>query len=101
MYPPLPPPPRPPVGGDRHLAQQALKVLGAKGAREDVHKAPEAPKLIYTVILWYGLAVQSPLPPPPLRDRHFMTVPRPPMGGITRGGGRNKEDRKLQLTFLL
>ena len=59
------------MGGDRHLAQ---KILGAEGARENFNKAPKAPTLIYTVMLWYGFTVQSP-PPPYGGDRHFMTVP--------------------------
>ena len=61
------------------------------------YQAPKAPKLIYTVILWYRFVVQSPPPPPPrgggpsLCDR----PPLPPEGGdrpdkrgeISRGGG--------------
>jgi hypothetical protein len=45
------------------LAQKAWMILGAKGATENFYKAPNAPKLIYTVILWYSFVVQ-PLPPP-------------------------------------
>ena len=43
-----------PLGGNRHLAQKAQKILGAK---ENFYKAP---KLVYTVILWYRFVVQSP-----------------------------------------
>ena len=60
---------------------KAGKVLGAE---ENFYKAP---KLIYTVILWYRFVVQSPHPPaegePSLRNR----PPRHDNGGeITRGG---------------
>ena len=39
------------------LAQKAQEILGAEGAKENLDKAP---KLIYTVILWYRFAVRSP-----------------------------------------
>ena len=56
-----PPPPLaiPPPPGNRHLAQKALKIPGAKGAKGNLYKAP---KLIYTVILWYSFVVQCPPP---------------------------------------
>ena len=68
--PPFVIPPPPPQGGEGHVAQKAQKIPGAKGAKENFYKAP---KLIYTVILWYSFVVQSPPPPwggePSLRDR--------------------------------
>ena len=36
-------------------------MLGAKGAKENFYKAP---KLIYTVRVWYSFVVQFPPPPP-------------------------------------
>ena len=45
------------------LAQKAQKILSAKGAKENFHKAPKAPKLLCTVILWYSFVVQPPPPP--------------------------------------
>ena len=60
----IPPPATPPpLGGNGHLVQKAQKILGVKGAKENCYKAPNAPKLIYTVILWCSLGVQSPPPP--------------------------------------
>ena len=56
-----PPPPfgtPPPRGGTITLAQKAWKISGSEGAKENFYKAP---KLIYTVILWYSFVV----PPPP------------------------------------
>ena len=53
-----------PPGGNSHLAQKAYKILGAKGAKENFYKVPNAPKLIHTVTPWYSFVVQSPPPPP-------------------------------------
>ena len=74
----LPPPPFviPPPGGNAHLAQKVLKILGAKGAKEKFYKALNAPKLIYTVILCCTLVV---LPP---RGRTITTLV-----GRLQGGG--------------
>ena len=84
MHMQIPPPPS--LRGNRHLAQKAQEILGAEGARENFYKALKAPKLIYTVILWYRFVVQSP-PPPRGGDRHFMTVPLPLGGtGLTKRG---------------
>ena len=56
--------PPPPQAGNRHpFAQKAKEIPGAK---ENFYKLPKAPKLIYTVILWYRFVVQS--PPPPKRS---------------------------------
>ena len=71
--PPLQPPPPLVGGGDCHLAQKAWKIPGAKSAKEMFYKAP---KLIYTVILWYRFVVQL-----GGGGRHFMTVPPPGGGG--------------------
>ena len=87
LYPPCnaPPPcnPAPPPGGNGHLAQKALKILGAK---ENFYKAP---KLIHTVILWYSFVVQS--PPPPGGELSLRDC-RPPVGGnchdIGEGGSK-------------
>ena len=46
--------------GNGHLAQKAQKILGTEGAKENFYKAP---KLIYSVILWYSFVVQSPPAP--------------------------------------
>ena len=75
-------------GGDSHLAQTAYKILGAKGAQDNFYKAPNAPKLIYPVILWDSLVVQS---PPALRtggNRHFVTSSLPWGGTVTTLVGR-------------
>ena len=53
-----------PPGANRYLAQKAWEIPGAKGAKEKFYKAPNTPKLIYTVILWYHFVVNP--PPPPL-----------------------------------
>ena len=50
-------PPPPPRGGTVTLAQKAQEILGGK---EIFYKAP---KLIYTVILWYRFVVRPPTPP--------------------------------------
>ena len=66
----------PPQGGTVTFAQKAQEILSAEGAKENVYKAP---KLIYTVILWYSFVVR---PPPPLPDTASALcpppVPRPP-----------------------
>ena len=51
----------------------------AKGAKEIFHKAP---KVIYSVILWYSFVVQ--FPSPQGENHHFMTVPPPPPPGGNR-----------------
>ena len=72
--PPLwnPPPPR---GGTITLAQKAWKISGSEGAKENFYKAP---KLIYTVILWYRFVV----PPPPPQGGNQPDK----RGGISSGG---------------
>ena len=72
--------PPPPTGGTVTLAQKAEEILGAEGAKENVYKALKAPKLIYTVILWYRFVVRPP-PPPGGGNQHFVTAPHPPGGG--------------------
>ena len=49
-----PPPPcnlPPPPGGEPSLGSKSIEILGAKGAKENFYKAPNAPTLIYTVML--------------------------------------------------
>ena len=58
-------------------------MLGAKGAEEDFHKAP---KLIYTVILWYSFVVQS--PSPPQRGGTITSGPSRHWWGDYKGGGK-------------
>ena len=67
--------PPPLLGGNGHLAQKAWKILGAAGAKENFNKAP---KLFYTVILWYSFVVQS--PPPPRGEPSLHGCPPPPGG---------------------
>ena len=53
------------------------------------HRKYQAPKLIYTVMLWYRFVVQSP-PPGGGGNCHFMTAPPPPVGG-------NRPDRRGEI----
>ena len=85
---PAPPPPlelTPPRWGTVTLAQKAQEILGAKGAKENFYKAP---KLIYTVILWYRFVVR--FPPPPRGGEPSLCDPRggtsPTKGGTFQGG---------------
>ena len=55
----------------RYLCYATLTAVNF-GAKENFYKAPKAPKLIYTVTLWYSFVMQS---PPRGGDRHLMTVP--------------------------
>ena len=88
----LPPPPLAIPGGNRDWAPKAEKIQGAEGAKEKFYKAP---KLIYSVILWYSFVVQFPAPPPPPwgepsrhwwgGGRYFLGGPKAP---IPSGKGR-------------
>ena len=65
------------------MAQKARKIPGAERAKEKFYKAP---KLIYTVILWYSFVVQSPLPQGGEPSLHDCPPPRGGTG-LTKGGG--------------
>ena len=69
----IPPPPRVTFT----LAQKAYEI----GAKENFYNFYLAPKLIYTVILWYRFVVQSPPPPP-----HVGGEPARQKGGEHKGG---------------
>ena len=61
--------------------------LGVEAGKENFYKAPNAPKLIYTVILWCSFVVQS--PPPPEGEPSLREPPPPKWGGtVTTLGGR-------------
>ena len=47
-------------GGTVTWPKKHRKSLGPKGVEEIFYKAPKAPKLIYTVILWCRFVVQCP-----------------------------------------
>ena len=91
----LPPPlqPPPPPGGDRSLGPKSVENTRCRRRGGNFYKAPMAPKLIYTVILWYSVVVR---PPPPLAgggepSHHDRPPPPPPSPGggtvMTKGGG--------------
>ena len=75
LSPPLCNLPPPWGGGTVTWPKKHKKILGAK---ENFYKAP---KLIYTVILWFSFVVQPP-PPPGGGNRHDV-------GGEITGGGSN------------
>ena len=75
----IPPPPPLAGGGTITWPKKHRKYWAPK---KIFYKAPKAPKLIYTVILWYSFVVQSPPPPPKGGNCHFMTVPLPSGGEL-------------------
>ena len=86
---PLKSPPSPlPRWGTVTLAQKALEIQGAEGTKENSSKAPKAPKLIYTVILWYRFVVR---PPPPLPGGGGPSLCDRPPTGPTKGGRFQRE----------
>ena len=48
---------RPPGGGNRHLGPESI---GNTRRQIKFYNVPKAPKLIYTVILWYRFVVRPP-----------------------------------------
>ena len=78
LYPPPPPFAMPPLGGERSLGPKSIENTRRQ---RNFYKAPRAPKLINTVILWYRFLVQP--PPPPCGGGTVTTFV-----GRLQGGGR-------------
>ena len=70
--------PPPPWGENRHLGPKSMENTRRQRHQRKFYRPPKAPKLIYTLILWYSFVVQF-SPSPRVGNRHIVTPP--PWGG--------------------